>query len=230
MEGKHEGTVLTSPNDAHGAVFSPDNILVGGLRVAVASGYAGLPFRFFAWISGAFSPMGTTMLSASTMNDAKLWGVSSGQYASSVQLFRVGDIMATFTAHGGMALPTCRRCISLWNVETGARMWEYPLSCVFCTRRSADFSACGDWSFTIDNSGDVRTNATIVWRVAGCSHNCQLKEPTGEVHIEHSFHSGQHMDPSIALWTWAPRALDVLSHFILHVAAYTLLGQLNAMP
>ena len=188
QEGKHEGTVLPTPNGLQGAVFSPDNTLFLTLEAVstklwrVDTQECLFVFSHVAsLISAAFSPTGTTVLSASGMNDAKLWSVNSGQCINTVQLSRDGHIMTAFTAHGGMVLHSCGRWTALWNVETGARVWEYPLNGINCRRGWADFSACGDWFFTIRSADDVRRNTVDVWGVSGCSHYRQLQEPTGKI-------------------------------------------------
>ena len=185
QEGNLERTFLTTTCRLLSAEFSPDNTYVLTRECDSAKLWRvdtqGCLFIFSHethLLTAAFSPTGSTVLTTSIGHDAKLWSVSSGHCISNVQFRPFGLITPAFTAHGGMLLHTYHGCISLWNMETGARVWEYP----HCYRRgSARFSAHGDWFLTISGPCNVPTNVVDLWSVASCSHDRQLKEPNGEI-------------------------------------------------
>jgi WD40 repeat protein len=140
-------------------------------------------------VSAAFSPTGTTVLSACRGNDVKLWSVSSGQCVKKLEIGDSGDLITACAAGGGVALHTHRGLIALWNVETGDLVWQYQVGCISGTG-SKGFSSCGDWFFTIHGRGQSDyAHALDVWRVSGCSHYRRLEKDPRK--IDHAaFSSG----------------------------------------
>jgi WD40 repeat protein len=138
-EGKCEGTFLDPwESVVYGAEFTPDSTFVLTRHAFTARLWRvdtrqRCPFSFghgCNLVSAAFSPTGTTVLSACRGNDVKLWSVSSGQCVNRLELGDFGDLITAFTAGGGVALHTPDGRIALWNVETGHRVWEYQVDCI----------------------------------------------------------------------------------------------------
>ena len=138
-EGKREGMFLDpSWDNIGGAEFSPDGTFVLTIHERFAllwrvDTLERCPFNFNHigdLVSAAFSPTGTTVLSACQRNHVKLWSVSSGQCVNRLEIGDTGDLITAFTADGGVALHTHDGRIALWNVETGDRVWQYHVDCI----------------------------------------------------------------------------------------------------
>ena len=189
QEGKLEGTFLTTRYVVPFVGFSPDNtFVVAGDGPCAKLWRVGTQKLHFILkhdvhvLSAAFNPTGTAVLTTSVKNDAKVWSISSGQCVNIAQLPPLGHTVAAFTAHGAMLLYTGHGAIALWNVETGTCVWEYRHRYLsFHQPKSACFSACGDWFFTISGPCNLPGNAMDVWSVSRCSHYWQFKEPNAEI-------------------------------------------------
>jgi WD40 repeat protein len=174
QEGMCEATILAGPNDVFEAVFSPDNTLIAtmdAVSVELWRVYAGVCLFAFSGhgprISVAFIPTGTMLMIVAQTNEAKLWCTSSGECIRALQVSRLGRIITAFTTDAALVLHMYDGRIALWNMRTASRVWEYPLNCQLYGPCSAGFPSCGDWFFTISDTGKVPTNGVDVWHVAG---------------------------------------------------------------
>ena len=184
QEGMCEATILAGPNDVFEAVFSPDNTLIATMDAVsvklwrVCAGECLFVFTGHGpLISVAFSPTGTMLMIVAQTNEAKLWCTNSGECISALQVSRLGRIITAFTTDAALVLHMYDGRIALWNMRTASRVWEYPLNCQLYGPCSAGFSSCGDWFFTISDTGKVPTNGVDVWRVSGCARYRHIHGP-----------------------------------------------------
>ena len=94
--------------------------------------------------SAVFNITGTEVLTASMDGTAKLWSVSSGICVYTLHHDHRPTHVNTALSPGGiMALTISGYSITVWNLQTGMRVWDVPGSREFCPRR-ANFSPRGD--------------------------------------------------------------------------------------
>jgi WD40 repeat protein len=76
-------------------------------------------------VTGAFSTTGTTVVTTMFSHELKQWCVRSGDCISTLRLSHKGAFDFAFIAQGVHVLHTVEDCITLWNTETGTRVWEH---------------------------------------------------------------------------------------------------------
>ena len=190
--GALERTFLDFGDECHFATFSPDSTLVVACRTLSSFQLWRAdseewdeedPEEDSIWFAGhsdivnsvAFSPDGTTLLTASVDGTVKQWSVSSGECLRTLQHEHDQpgwhNLTAVFSPCGGQALSTTPGSIVLWSLECGRRVWDYPHGCPEYTGRPASFSPCGKMLFAVGRSGD----AVQIWRVCSCSRFRRLE-------------------------------------------------------
>ena len=134
-------------------------------------------------VTGAFSTTGTTVVTTMFSHELKQWCVRSGDCISTLRLSHKGAFDFAFTAQGVHVLHTVEDCITLWNMETGTRVWDHHVGFPLWYQPHACLSRCGNWFCTLIRdvrAGPVRNTADI-WNATTCSHYRGVTVPSGIV-------------------------------------------------
>jgi hypothetical protein len=89
------------------------------------------------------------VVTTTVANALKLWCVRSGDCISTLRLSHQDAFDFAFTAQGVNVLHTAQDCSTLWNMETGTRVWEHHVGFPLWYMSRACLSRCGNWLCTL---------------------------------------------------------------------------------
>ena len=101
-------------------------------------------------LTASFNTTGTTVVTTKLPHELKQWCVRSGACISTLRLSAHGRIDFAFSAQGVNVLHTGEEgCATLWNMETGTRLWEHGIDVPSFRFQGACLSRCGTWFGTM---------------------------------------------------------------------------------
>ena len=128
-------------------------------------------------LTASFNTTGTTVVTTKLPHELKQWCVRSGACISTLRLSAHGRIDFAFTAQGVNVLHTSGEgCATLWNMETGTRLWEHGIDVPSFRFQGACLSRCGNWFCTMTHRRDSQKwwgqqvwHGVEIWNAMTCS-------------------------------------------------------------
>jgi hypothetical protein len=114
------------------------------------------------------------VVTTTVANALKLWCARSGDCISTLTLSHQDAFDFAFTAQGVNVLHTAQDCSTLWNMETGARVWEHHVGFPLWYMSRICLSRCGNWPCTFifrhESNAGLDWYAIDMWNATRHAH------------------------------------------------------------